>query len=66
MNAKKPLNPVVLIVVIVVGMLVFGAAGYFVAVKPQGAKVKSIKRRKRSLSLTPIGKRRNPDGLPRS
>jgi type IV pilus assembly protein PilO len=43
MNAKKPLNPIVLIVLIVVGMLVFGAGGYFVVVKPQGSKVKSIK-----------------------
>ena len=43
MNAKKPLNPIVLIVLIVFGMLVFGAAGYFVVVKPQGSKVKSIK-----------------------
>jgi type IV pilus assembly protein PilO len=42
-NVKKPLSPVVLIVLIVVGMLVCGAAGYFVVVKPQGSKLKSIK-----------------------
>jgi type IV pilus assembly protein PilO len=45
MNAKKPLNPIVLIVLIVVGMLIFGAAGYFVVVKPQGSKVKSLKQK---------------------
>ena len=43
MKERKPLNPIVLIVVIVLGMLVFGAAGYFVLVKPQGSKLKGIK-----------------------
>jgi type IV pilus assembly protein PilO len=43
MKQRKPLNPIVLIVLILLGMGVFGLAGYFVLVKPQGAQLKSIK-----------------------
>jgi type IV pilus assembly protein PilO len=39
----KPLNPAIRIAVILLGMLVFGLVGYFALVKPQGAKLKSIK-----------------------
>ena len=43
MKERKPLHPIVLIVVILLGMLIFGFAGYFVLVKPQGSTLKSIK-----------------------
>jgi type IV pilus assembly protein PilO len=40
---RKPLNPVVLIVLVIVGVLVVGGLGYFVLVRPQGAKLKHVK-----------------------
>jgi type IV pilus assembly protein PilO len=43
MNARKPLNPVVQIVIAIVGALVLAAAGYFVMIQPEGAKLKRIK-----------------------
>jgi type IV pilus assembly protein PilO len=45
MKERKPLNPIVLIVLILLGMLIFGFAGYLVLVKPQGATLKSVKQK---------------------
>jgi Tfp pilus assembly protein PilO len=39
----KQLTPPVLIAMVVVGVLVFGLAGWFMLVRPQGAKLKSLK-----------------------
>jgi type IV pilus assembly protein PilO len=39
----KPQNPIVIIALILVGMLLVGVVGYFALIKPQGAKLKSIK-----------------------
>ena len=43
MKKGKPLNPIVLIVLVVLGTFVVGLLGYFVLVRPQGAKLKHIK-----------------------
>jgi type IV pilus assembly protein PilO len=43
MKERKPLNPVVLIVIVIVGALAVGGLGYFTLVRPQGAKLKSVK-----------------------
>jgi type IV pilus assembly protein PilO len=42
-SSRKPLNPIVQIVLAIVGALIIGAAGYFLLIKPEGAKVKRIK-----------------------
>ena len=52
MKERKPLNPVVLIVVIVLGVVLFGAAGYFVLIRPQGAKLKQLKEQQASAQAT--------------
>jgi type IV pilus assembly protein PilO len=44
MKQRKPLPPAALIGVIVGAVLVFGLAGWFLLVRPQGAKVKDLKR----------------------
>ncbi len=43
MKERKPLNPIVQIVLAVLGALILAAAGYFLLIKPEGAKLKSIK-----------------------
>lgn len=43
MSARKPLNPTVQIVIAIVGAVILGAAGYFLLIRPEGAKVKQIK-----------------------
>jgi type IV pilus assembly protein PilO len=40
---RKPINPIVLIAVIVVGVLLVGAVGYFMLIRPEGAKLKHVK-----------------------
>jgi type IV pilus assembly protein PilO len=42
-SERKPLNPIVQIVIAVVGAVVLGVAGYFLLVRPEGAKLKQIK-----------------------
>jgi len=42
MNVSKPTNPTVLIVLILLGIVVLGAAGYFGLIPPQGAKLKRL------------------------
>jgi type IV pilus assembly protein PilO len=42
-NVRKPTNPTVLIVLILLGVVVLGAAGYFGLIPPQGAKLKRLK-----------------------
>jgi type IV pilus assembly protein PilO len=49
---RKPVNPVVLIVLIVFGVLIVGAAGYFMLIRPQGAKIKHIKAQQDSANAT--------------
>jgi type IV pilus assembly protein PilO len=49
---KKQLNPILLIVVIVVGILIVGLAGYFVLIRPQGAKIKTIKKQQAAAEAT--------------
>ena len=44
MKQRKPLPPAALIGVIVCAVLVVGLAGWFLLVRPQGAKVKDLKR----------------------
>jgi type IV pilus assembly protein PilO len=44
MKERKPLSPNVLIGVIVGAVLVIGLAGWFLLVRPQGAKLKELKR----------------------
>jgi type IV pilus assembly protein PilO len=44
MKQRKPLPPAALIGVIVGAVLVFGLAGWFLLVRPQGAKVNDLKR----------------------
>ena len=41
--SKKPLNPTVVIVLVILGVVVLGVAGYFVLIPSQGAKLKGIK-----------------------
>jgi type IV pilus assembly protein PilO len=41
-NTRKPTNPTVLIVLILLGVVVLGAAGYFGLIPPQGAKLKRL------------------------
>jgi len=41
-SARKPTNPTVVLVLIVLGVVVLGAAGYFGLIPPQGAKLKRI------------------------
>src|SRR4051794_13200053 len=43
MKERKPVNPVALIALVIVGVLLVGGLGYFALVRPQGAKLKSIK-----------------------
>ena len=43
MNDRKPLNPTIQIVIAIVGALILAAGGYFMLIKPEGAKVKRIK-----------------------
>ena len=43
MSPNKPQNPAVLIVLILIGVVVLGVAGYFGLIRPQGAKLKRIK-----------------------
>jgi type II secretory pathway pseudopilin PulG len=40
---KKPLNPTVVIVLVILGVVVLGVAGYFGLIPPEGAKLKKIK-----------------------
>jgi type IV pilus assembly protein PilO len=40
---KKPMNPTVVIVLVILGVVVLGVAGYFGLIPPEGAKVKRIK-----------------------
>ena len=40
---KKPMNPTVVIVLVLVGVVVLGIAGYFGLIPPQGSKLKRIK-----------------------
>jgi type IV pilus assembly protein PilO len=40
---RRALNPIVQIALAIVGALVLGAAGYFLLIKPEGAKLKRIK-----------------------
>jgi type IV pilus assembly protein PilO len=49
---KKQLNPIVMIVVIVIGILIVGLAGYFVLIRPQGAKIKTIKKQQAAAEAT--------------
>jgi type IV pilus assembly protein PilO len=42
-SEREPLNPIVQIVIAVVGAVVLGVAGYFLLVRPEGAKLKQIK-----------------------
>jgi len=42
-SPNKPQNPAVLIVLILIGVVVLGVAGYFGLIRPQGAKLKRIK-----------------------
>ena len=42
MSVRKPTNPTVLLVLIVLGVVVLGVAGYFGLIPPQGAKLKRI------------------------
>src|SRR4051794_14972915 len=48
MKERKPVNPVVLIALVIVGVLLVGGLGYFALVRPQGAKLKSIKANEQS------------------
>jgi type IV pilus assembly protein PilO len=41
--SKKPLNPTVVIVLVLVGVVVVGVVGYFGLIPPEGAKLKRIK-----------------------
>jgi type IV pilus assembly protein PilO len=41
-SSRKPTNPTVLIVLILLGVVVLGAAGYFGLIPPQGNRLKSI------------------------
>jgi len=41
---RKPLNPAALIAIILGGVLVVGLAGWFLLVRPQGTKLKDLKR----------------------
>ncbi|TMK69096.1 MAG: hypothetical protein E6G50_13355 [Actinobacteria bacterium] len=41
--SKKPLNPTVVIVLVILGVVVLGVAGYFVLIPSEGAKLKGIK-----------------------
>jgi type IV pilus assembly protein PilO len=43
MKERKPLNPRLLIPLIVAGVLVLGLAGWFLTVRPQGAKLDDLK-----------------------
>lgn len=43
MSDRRPLNPIVQIVLAVVGALILAAAGYFLLIQPEGAKLKRIK-----------------------
>lgn len=43
MSERRPVNPIVQIALAIVGALVLGAAGYFLLIKPEGAKLKRIK-----------------------
>ena len=43
MKTKKPLPPLALIGLALLGVLVVAAAGYFMLIKPQGAKLKQLK-----------------------
>jgi type IV pilus assembly protein PilO len=52
MKERKPVTPAVLIAVIVVGALVAALAGYFVLVKPQGAKLKTLKAQEQTAQAT--------------
>jgi type IV pilus assembly protein PilO len=40
---RQPVNPIVQIVIAIVGALVLGAAGYFLLISPEGAKLKHVK-----------------------
>jgi type IV pilus assembly protein PilO len=40
---KKPLNPTVVIVLVILGVVVLGVVGYFGLIPPEGAKLKKIK-----------------------
>jgi type IV pilus assembly protein PilO len=42
-SKRTPLSPIVQIVVAIVGALILAAAGYFVLIQPEGAKLKRIK-----------------------
>jgi type IV pilus assembly protein PilO len=42
-SERRSLNPIVQIVIAIVGALILGAAGYFLLIKPEGAKLKRIK-----------------------
>ena len=44
MKERKPLNPAALIAIILGGVLVVGLAGWFLLVRPQGTKLKDLKR----------------------
>lgn len=52
MTEKKQVNPILLIVLIVVGILIVGLAGYFVLIRPQGAKIKAIKKQEAAAEAT--------------
>jgi type IV pilus assembly protein PilO len=43
MNERKPINPIVQIVLAVLGALILGGVGYFMLVQPEGSKLKQIK-----------------------
>ena len=43
MTARKALNPTVQIVIAIVGAVILGAAGYFLLIRPEGAKLKQVK-----------------------
>ena len=52
MNEKKQINPILLIGLIVVGVLIVGLAGYFMLVRPQGAKIKDLKKQQAAAEAT--------------